>query len=149
MRPPSAAEVIDGLHALGRFQQTLLELTDSKSNQELRDLAAVRAEDATRRDRTLKHILDTVGADPMTSNSVKPVSESVAETLISTADADGPAYVRSFYAAQITEFKKAIDLLERYLEDPDNPALSAFAGEHLAILKAQLGDVSQMVADRD
>jgi hypothetical protein len=63
-------------------------------------------------------------------------------------DADGPSYVRTFYAAQIPEYESTIILLEHYLRTPDNPALAAFAREHLPVLRAQLKDAERTMADK-
>ena len=46
-RAPTATDVISGLYAFSRFQQGLLESTDLKGNAEVKNLAALRAEEAT------------------------------------------------------------------------------------------------------
>ena len=139
-RAPDATDVISGLYAFGRFQQGLLESADLKGNAEVKNLAALRAEEAAKRDKALKAIQDNIGTEPRVSKTT-------------TADAtpddlDGPAYVRSFYAAQIPEYESAIDLLVRYLRTPDNAALAAFAREHLPVLRAQLKDAERTMADK-
>ena len=47
---PNATDVISGLYAFSRFQQGLLESTDLKGNAEVKNLAALRAEEAAKRD---------------------------------------------------------------------------------------------------
>jgi hypothetical protein len=142
-RVPDATDVITGLYAFSRFQQGLLESTDLKGNAEVRNLAALRAEEAAKRDKTLKQIQDSIGAEPRVNKAT-----SAGVSLAKPDDADGPAYVRTFYAAQIPEYESAIILLERYLRTPDNPALAAFAREHLPVLRTQLKDAERTMADR-
>ncbi|MET3912479.1 hypothetical protein ABID59_006850 [Bradyrhizobium sp. S3.3.6] len=140
-RAPDATDVISGLYAFSRFQQGLLESTDLNGNAEVKNLAALRAEEAAKRDKALKEIQDAIGTEPC-------VTKSAGISLAKPDDTDGPAYVRSFYAAQIPEYESTIALLERYLRTPDNPALAAFAHEHLPVLRAQLKDAERTMADR-
>jgi len=142
-RAPNATDVISGLYAFGRFQQGLLESTDLKGNAEVKNLAALRAEEAAKRDKALKEIQDAIGAEPRMSKAT-----SLGVSLANPDDAEGPAYVRTFYAAQIPEYESAITLLERYLRTPDNPALAAFAREHLPVLRGQLKDAERTMADK-
>src|SRR4051812_22042504 len=130
-RAPTATDVVSGLYAFSRFQQGLLESTDLKGNAEVKNLAALRAEEAAKRDKALKHIQEAIGAEPRVGKSA--TSASLAEP----DDSDGPAYVRTFYAAQIPEYETAITLLELYLKAPDNAALATFASEQLPVLRAQ------------
>src|SRR5690242_16377086 len=107
-RAPTATELISGLYAFSRFQQGLLESTDlNKGNAEVKNLAALRAEEAARRDKALKQIQEAIGTEPRLSKAA-----SVATSLAEADSADGPAYVRSFYAAQIAEYESAIALFE-------------------------------------
>jgi hypothetical protein len=55
-RTPTATETISDLYTFSRFQQGLLESTDLKGNAEVKNLAALRAEEAARRDKALKQI---------------------------------------------------------------------------------------------
>ena len=142
-RVPDATDVISGLYAFSRFQQGLLESTDLKGNAEVKNLAALRAEEAAKRDKTLKQIQDTIGTEPRVNKTT-----SAGITLAQPDDAEGPAYVRTFYAAQIPEYESTITLLERYLRTPDNPALAAFAREHLPVLRAQMKDAERTMADK-
>lgn len=142
-RVPDATDVISGLYAFSRFQQGLLESTDLKGNAEVKNLAALRAEEAAKRDKALKEIQSTIGAEPRASKAA-----SAGISLAKPDDTDGPAYVRSFYAALIPEYESTIALLERYLRTPDNPALASFAREHLPVLRAQLKDAERTMADK-
>lgn len=142
-RAPDATDVISGLYAFSRFQQGLLESTDLKGNAEVKNLAALRAEEAAKRDKALKQIQDTIGVEPRVS---KPTSAGI--SLAKPDDAEGPAYIRTFYAAQIPEYESTIILLERYLKTPDNPELAAFARDHLPVLRAQLKDAERTMADK-
>ncbi|MET4797968.1 DUF4142 domain-containing protein [Bradyrhizobium sp. LB11.1] len=142
-RAPDATDVISGLYAFSRFQQGLLESTDLKGNAEVKNLAALRAEEAVKRDKALKAIQNTIGTEP---RATKTTSAGIG--LAKPDDMDGPAYVRSFYAAQIPEYESTIALLERYLRTPDNPALGAFAREHLPVLHEQLKDAERTMADK-
>jgi hypothetical protein len=137
-RTPNATAVISGLYAFGRFQQGLLESADLKGNQEVRSLATLRAEDAAKRDKTLKQIQEAIGVEP------SPLKAPTA----GPDDSEGPAYVRQFYAVQVGEYQETIDLLERYLRAPDNEALSAFARAQLPLLRSQLSDTARSMADK-
>ena len=140
---PTAADVISGLYSFSRFQQGLLESTDLKGNAEVKNLAALRAEEAAKRDKALKAIQDTIGVEPRVSKAT-PSGISLAKP----DDSEGPAFVRTFYAAQIPQYESTITLLTRYLRTPDNPALVAFAREHLPVLRAQLKDAERTMADK-
>src|SRR3954470_18924876 len=109
-RTPTATETISDLYTFSRFQQGLLESTDLKGNAEVKNLAALRAEEAARRDKALKEIQETIGAEPRVSKAT-----SAGASLAEPENADGPSYVRSFYAAQVAEYESAIGLIERYL----------------------------------
>lgn len=142
-RVPTATDVITGLYTFSRFQQGLLESTDLKGNAEVKNLAALRAEEAGKRDKALKQIQDAIGAEPLAGKTT-----SVSASLVEPENADGPTYVRSFYAAQIPEYESAISLLERYLKAPDNPALATFAREQLPMLRSQVKDAARTMADK-
>jgi phage-related protein len=142
-RAPTATDVISGLYAFSRFQQGLLESTDLKGNAEVKNLAALRAEEAAKRDKALKKIQDAIGTEPRVGKTA-----AAGASLAEPENADGPTYIRSFYAAQIPEYDSAISLLERYLRAPDNSALAAFAREQLPTLHAQLKDAERTMTDK-
>jgi hypothetical protein len=142
-RAPTATDVISGLYAFSRFQQGLLESTDLKGNAEVQNLAALRAEEAAKRDKALKKIQDAIGTEPRVGKTA-----AAGASLAEPENADGPTYIRSFYAAQIPEYDSAISLLERYLRAPDNSALAAFAREQLPTLHAQLKDAERTMTDK-
>jgi len=142
-RAPTATDVISGLYAFGRFQQGLLESADLKGNAEVKNLATFRAEEAAKRDKDLKRIQDAIGAEPHVGKTT-----SAGASLIEPEDSYGPAYIKSFYAAQIPEYESAINLLERYLKAPDNAALAAFAHEQLPTLRSQVKDAERTMADK-
>ena len=140
---PTATDVISGLYAFGRFQQGLLESTDLQGNAEVRNLAALRAEEGAKRDKTLKQVQDAIGAEPRVSKA-----PSASAGLTEPENSDGPGYIRRFYAAQIPQYESAISLIERYLGAPDNAALAAFARAQLPILRAQVRDAERSMADQ-
>ena len=142
-RAPDATDVISGLYAFSRFQQGLLESTDLKGNAEVKNLAALRADEAVKRDKALKQIQDAIGTEPRVSKT-KAAGVGIAKP----DDTEGPAYVRSFYAAQIPEYESVISLLERYLKVADNSALAAFARDQLPTLRSQLKDAERTMADK-
>ncbi|MGX1169789.1 hypothetical protein AB7M16_006055 [Bradyrhizobium sp. USDA 372] len=144
-RPPSAIEVISAVYNFSRFQQGLLENTDLKGNAEVKNLAALRAEEAVKRDKKLKEVQEAIGAELQIG---KAALASPSASLVEPEMSDGPAYVRSFYAAQIPEYESIIGLLERYLVAPDNAALAAFAREQLPLLRAQVRDAERTMADK-
>ncbi|MCA1409803.1 DUF4142 domain-containing protein [Bradyrhizobium sp. NBAIM20] len=142
-RAPSAIEVISGAYNFSRFQQGLLENTDLKGNAEVKNLAALRAEESAKRDKRLKEVQEAIGAELQLGRAT-----SSSASLVEPEMSDGPAYVRSFYAAQIPEYESIIGLLERYLTAPDNAALAAFAREQLPLLRAQVRDAERTMADK-
>ncbi|WP_453954591.1 DUF4142 domain-containing protein [Bradyrhizobium sp. USDA 377] len=141
-RAPTAIDVISGLYAFSRFQHGLLESTDLKGNAEVKNLAALRAEEAAKRDKALKDIQAVIGAEPR-------IGKAAGSAGITEPDSsDGPAYVRTFYAAQIPEYESTIALLERYLKAPDNAELAVFARSQLPLLRSQIRDVERTMADK-
>ncbi|OKO71044.1 DUF4142 domain-containing protein [Bradyrhizobium sp. AS23.2] len=142
-RAPTATDVISGLYTFSRFQQSLLESTDLKGNTEVKNLAALRAEEAAKRDKALKRIQEAIGAEPRVGKTT-----TAGACLVEPQNSDGPTYVKSFYAAQIPEYESAIDLLEHYLKAPDNAALAAFAREQLPTLRSQAKDAERTMADK-
>ncbi|MGY4368582.1 hypothetical protein ACVW1A_004647 [Bradyrhizobium sp. LB1.3] len=142
-RTPTATEVISDLYTFSRFQQGLLESTDLKGNAEVKNLAALRAEEAAQRDKALKPIQEALGTEPRVAKTT-PAGASLVEPETS----DGPTFVKSFYAAQIPEYESVIDLLERYLKAPDDAALAAFAREQLPMLRSQVKDAERTMADK-
>jgi len=142
-RPPTAIEVIGGAYNFSRFQQGLLENTDLKGSAEVKNLAALRAEEAAKRDKSLKEVQEAIGAEPRAGKASSSTASLVAPEM-----SDGPTYVRSFYAAQIPEYESIIGLLERYLKAPDNAALAAFAREQLPMLRSQVRDAERTMADK-
>jgi hypothetical protein len=141
-RAPTAAEVIGDLYRFDRFQQHLLEKADLDGNQEVRGLAALRAEDAVKRDKALKQIQREIGAEPTIdetpSAGLPPAPD----------DSEGVAYIRQFYAAQVSGYRLAVDSIERYLKAPDHDRLSAFAREQLPLLQSQLEEAERSMADK-
>ncbi|QOZ67216.1 DUF4142 domain-containing protein [Bradyrhizobium arachidis] len=142
-RTPTATDVISGLYSFSRFQQGLLESTDLKGNAEVKNLAALRAEEAAKRDKALKQIQEAIGTEPRAGKTT-----SVSAGLVEPENSDGPTYVRSFYAAQIPEYESVISLLEHYLKAPDNAQLAAFAREQLPALRSQVRDAERTMADK-
>ena len=77
-RTPTATETIGDLYTFSRFQQGLLESTDLKGNAEVKNLAALRAEEAARRDKALKQIHEVIGTEPRVTKT-NPASASLVE----------------------------------------------------------------------
>ena len=142
-RTPTATETISDLYTFSRFQQGLLESTDLKGNAEVKNLAALRAEEAAQRDKALKPIQEAIGTEPRVPKTI-PASASLVEPETS----DGPTFVKSFYAAQIPEYESVINLLEHYLRAPDTAALAAFARDQLPMLRSQVKDAERTMADK-
>lgn len=137
---PGATQVIGDLYRFDRFQQHLLESADLNDNQEIRNLAALRAEDAVKRDKALKQIQRKIGVAPKIGKA--PLGGAYAET----SDPEGPAYLRRFYAAQVAEYKTVVASIERYLQAPDHDRLRSFASEQLPILRSQLQTAERTMA---
>ena len=103
----------------------------------------MRAEEAGKRDKALKQIQEAIGAEPRAGKTT-----SVSASLVEPETADGPTYVRTFYASQIPEYESTIELLDRYLKGPDNTALAAFVREQLPMLRAQVKNDERTMADK-
>lgn len=142
-RAPTATDVISGLYTFTRLQQSLLESTDLKGNTEVKNLAALRAEAAAKRDKALKQTQEAIGAEPRVGKTT-----SAGACLVEPENSDGPTYVKSFYAAQIPEYESAIDPLEYHLKAPDNAAVAAFAREQLPTLRSQVKNAVRTMADK-
>jgi hypothetical protein len=140
---PAAAEVLADLYRFDRSQQHLLESADLHGNQAVRNIAALRAEDAVKRDKRLKEIQREIGVEPHVGKT--PLSEPYAET----SDPEGPAYLRRFYAAQVVQYKTVVSSIERYLRTPDHDGLRLFAREQLPILRSQLNAAERTMTMTD
>jgi hypothetical protein len=129
---PAATEVLAELYRFDRSQQHLLESADLHDYQELRNVAALRAEDAVKRDKRLKQIQREIGIESGIDKT--PLSEPYAET----SDPEASAYLRRFYAAQVAEYKNVVTSIEHYLRSPDHDGLRTSAREQLPLLRSQL-----------
>lgn len=93
---PDATDFISGLYAFNRFHST-----DLKGNAEVKNLAALRAEQAAKRDVRLKEIQRPIGTEPRITKATTATA-----SLAQSDDTDGPAHLRSSYAAQIPNMNR-------------------------------------------
>ncbi|MDU6729094.1 MAG: hypothetical protein E6471_20690, partial [Bradyrhizobium sp.] len=62
--------------------------------------------------------------------------------------ADGPSFVRQFYAAQVAEYESTITILTKYLQSPDNAELQRFVSAELGLLQNELADMKAALATK-
>jgi predicted outer membrane protein len=141
---PSASDVIARLYQFDLFQQNASDATDFQESYEVKIIATAPADAATKRDKTLKTIQEKIGSRANLNKSMWGYAAGVA----GAQAADGPAFVRKFYQAQVVQYKSTVSLLQRYLTAPDNDVVREFAAEQLPIFQSGLKDAEEAVADK-
>jgi uncharacterized protein DUF4142 len=141
---PTAAEVISQLYQFDLFQQNAMDRADSSSRSDIVTTAATRAEAALKRDKAVAELQQRTGTELPSERKAAMRAHGV-----NTLDqADGPSYVREYYAAQLAEYQLTVDLLERYLQHPDNEDVRSFAAAQLPALRSELMDTRNALADK-
>jgi hypothetical protein len=143
--PPSAADVITQLYQFDLFQQNAVDRTDLALPSDISTKAAARADAASKRDKALDELRHQTGTESL---AIPKAATMRAHSLAALDRADGPAYVRKFYAAQLAEYEITVELLERYLQQPDNEEVRRFAEAQLPVLRAELVDTRNALADK-
>ena len=141
---PTAADVISQLYQFDLFQQNAIDRTDAVSS-DILTTAASCAEAAIKRDKALDELQQQTGTTVPTDRKTAVMR---ADGVASIDRADGPSYVRAFYAAQLAEYELAVELLERYLQHPDNADVGSFATAQLPALRSELKDTRNALADK-
>ena len=134
-KPPTASDVLLGLHQFDLFQQQVAETADNRGDDALRKFSKTLSDAAGKRDDALAELnkKTKLGAkfpdDPnaMKSNRLAGLDGSVADV-----------FVRGFYKAEVKEHESAISLLKRYLTKPDNDQVRTFAQKQLPVLETGL-----------
>ena len=139
-----APEVMAALYQFDLFEQNAIDSADTHGNQQVRNFAIARADDAAKRDKILDEIRKQTGANVSFDRKSRPACD---DTIPALASDDGPVFVRKFYQAQVVEHRSAVDALERYLQAPDNDELRSFAANELPVLRAGLEDVEAAMTD--
>ena len=142
---PGAAQVIAKLNELDAFQQSASDRTSAFGRADLTSAAAMRTDAATRRARALVELQTRTGlkAEPASKQSLGR------ETMLTRVDpADGPSFVRQFYAAQVAEYESTITILTKYLQSPDNAELQRFVSAELGLLQNELADMKAALATK-
>jgi hypothetical protein len=143
---PTAADVISQLYQFDLFQQTAVDRTDAAAaSSDILTTAASRAEAAVKRDKALAQLQQQTGTTVQTDRKAAAMR---AHGVVTIDRADGPSYVRAFYAAQLAEYELTVELLERYLQHPDNEDVGSFATAQLPALRAELKDTRNALADK-
>ena len=141
---PGAAQVIAKLNELDAFQQSASDRTSAFGRADLTS-AAMRTDAATRRARAVVELQTRTGlkAEPASKQSLGR------ETMLTGVDpADGPSFVRQFYAAQVAEYESTITILTKYLQSPDNAELQRFVSAELGLLQNELADMKAALATK-
>jgi Domain of unknown function (DUF4142) len=141
---PTAADVISQLYQFDLFQQNAVDRTDAVSS-DILTTAALRAEAAVTRDKALAELEQHTGTTVPTGQKAAGMR---AHSLATIDRADGPSYVRAFYAAQLAEYEMTVELLERYLQHPDNEDVGSFATAQLPALRSEMKDTRNALADK-
>jgi putative membrane protein len=145
-RAPAGREVIAELYKFDLFQQNAIEAADRSGSEELRISAVGKAEAATRRDKALVELQRRMGTE------VQPIGKSAARTADRLAGLDSatePGTAREFYGAQVAAHQSAVQLLQRYLDAPDNQTIKEFAADQLPGLQSGLKDAQAALASKD
>lgn len=141
---PTAAEVIARLYEFDAFQQAAIDRTAALSNSDVQNVAALRAEAALQRDQALVALQYRAGKADIS----RPAAGERADELAALDSAEGPAFVRSFYAAQLAQYEMTVSVLERYLQSPDIDDVKNFAAAQLPRLRAELEDTRAALAEK-
>jgi predicted outer membrane protein len=139
-----APEVMAALYQFDLFEQNAIDSADTHGNQQVRNFAIARADDAAKRDKILDEIRKQTGANVSFDRKSSPARGDTIPALVSD---DGPVFVRKFYQAQVVEHRSAVDALERYLQAPGNDELRSFAADELPVLRAGLEDSEAAMTD--
>jgi hypothetical protein len=142
---PTAADVISQLYQFDLFQQNAVDQADTAATSDILTTAAARAEAATKRDKTLSELQQQTGINVPSGQKAGAMR---AHGLAAADRTDGPSYVRTFYAAQLAEYELAVDVLERYLRQPDNEDVRRFAAAQLSELRPELTATRNALADK-
>lgn len=142
---PTAAEVIARLYEFDAFQQAAIDRTAALSNSDVQNAAGVRAEAALQRDQALVELQHRAGNNADIS---RPAAGKRADALAAVDSADGPAFVRSFYSAQLAQYQMTVSVIERYLQLPDRDDVKNFAAAQLPRLRAELEDTRTALAEK-
>jgi hypothetical protein len=142
---PTAADVISQLYQFDLFQQNAVDRADAEVSSDILTTAASRAEAAVKRDKALADLQQQTGTTVPTDRKAAAMR---AHGAASIDRADGPSYVRAFYAAQLAEYELTVELLERYLQHPDNDDVGSFATAQLPVLRSELTDTRNALTDK-
>jgi predicted outer membrane protein len=140
----AAPEVMAALYQFDQFEQTAIDSADTHGDQQVRDFAIARADDAARRDKILDQIRKRTGANVTFDRRFGPAC---GDAIPGLASDDGPIFVRKFYEAQVVEHRSAVEALERYLQAPDNDEVRSFAANELLTLRGSLEDAEAALTD--
>ena len=143
---PAGPDLIAGLYQFDLFQQNAIEAADRSGSEELRLSAVGKADAATQRDRALLELQRKTGTE------VQPPGKSTARSADRLAGLDSgtePGSAREFYEAEVAAHQSAVQLLQRYLNAPDNETIKDFAVDQLPIIESGLKDAQAALASRD
>src|SRR5215470_5073210 len=145
-RAPAGTDVIAGLYQFDLFQQNAIEAADRSGSEELRISAVSKADAATQRDKALIELQQKTGSE------VQPIGKAAARSADRLAGLDSatePGSTREFFAAQVAAHQSAVQLLERYLNAPDNETIKEFAASQLPALQSGLKNAQAALASKD
>ena len=142
---PTAADVLSQLYQFDLFQQNAVDRTDAAASSDILTTAASRAEAAAKRDKALAELQQQTGISVSTDRKAAAMR---AHGVVTIDQTDGPSYVRDFYAAQLAEYELTVELLERYIQHPDNEAVRSFATAQLPALRSEMKDTRNALADK-
>ncbi len=134
-KPPTAADVLLGLHQFNLFQQEVAGTADNRGDEALKKFSSTLSDAAGKRDdalaalnkKTKLEVKFPEDPNALKSNRLAGLEGSVAEI-----------FVRGFYSAEVKEHETAISLLKRYLSKPDNDDVLTFVQKQLPVLEAGL-----------
>jgi predicted outer membrane protein len=128
------------VHQFDLFQQSITDSSDKRGDDAVRKSASAQSEAAEKRDKQLTSLARKTALNvefPDEPSATRNNRLSGLDGLV------GEAYVRGFYAAEISEHQTMISLFKRYSVAPDNNDILAFAQSQLPVLEAELAKAQQ------
>jgi len=132
-RPPTGTDLLIDIHMFDLFEQGADEIAQQRGDDGLREFSSSHAEAAARQDKQLAALGDKAGLAVKFSEDPDITASG---RLSGLQGAVGAAFVRQYYEAQASEYDAAVSALRRYLQNPDQDDIKAFAAKQLPSFEA-------------
>lgn len=131
----TGADVLLRIHQYDLFQQAAAETAGQRGDAALRKLSTSESDAAEARDVRLAELSRQANLNVTFSEQA---SLPVDDRLAGLQGSVGASYVHAYYEDQFAEHRSAISLLQRYIAEPDNADVKAFAEKLAPELKVEL-----------